>query len=493
MDRPWKAIAGIFALVINIQAFLFAVQSTSNHIDVLSHGADTPKDRDLLASSSDTSAFDDETKNLEGTFSETLATLLNESQTLKRTSLSAFLGSEAAVATTTNFNVPDNEESNPNQKVQHCTYQDYPIFDAMVPPPKKVRKTNQKSTPFPEHLRNKTLPQIPTFIIGGAQKTGTTTLLKLMYEHPKMVTRRGEIHYFDWRDGPRSPFRAAAAAAEAKHWNTTEEEQQCYLRQKYMNNFPAHERLLEDPSLFTFDKTPSYLATTRGPELVKRVCPWIPKIIFTLRHPVDRFYSHISMTYTALRSTADQKSQFDIDGIVNRCLWNLLRQNIIKPRQQQQEEAMSEWNTTVSSSSRKASRRWGRNTNWMQFDYDPVPMDQWDAFEENPLLNSIGRGLYAAQLSNWFNHYPRDAIKVFHYNELKQNTTKVYHDILDFVGIPPPEIMPKNMNHRRSSGYTGKAPKMSNTTRAFLDKFYQPWNAQLEGILGEEWKGVWQQ
>lgn len=125
---------------------------------------------------------------------------------------------------------------------------------------------------------------LPSFMVIGAQKAGTTSLYDYITQHDLAVSaKRKETHYFDWRwnnELPKSDSPDGAAAHEA-----------------YYHNFFERDVLLKCPSLMSGEATPSYLV---GGSLVinrmQQVVPRCRKILAILRNPVDRAYSHYCMT-----------------------------------------------------------------------------------------------------------------------------------------------------------------------------------------------------
>ena len=105
---------------------------------------------------------------------------------------------------------------------------------------------------------------LPHVIIGGAQKSGTTSLHRLLERHPDVYLppRPQEIHYFDLPEN----------YARGRHW--------------YEAHFSAAPvgRLIAQTS-------PMYLF---APEAAERIHALLPgaRLIFILRDPVDRAYSH---------------------------------------------------------------------------------------------------------------------------------------------------------------------------------------------------------
>jgi hypothetical protein len=112
---------------------------------------------------------------------------------------------------------------------------------------------------------------LPSFLVLGAQKAGTTTLWSLLHEHPGVVGPRfKEVNFFD------------------KGWSRGLDH--------YRAVFPLREQLLvarrrQHGPAMTFDSTPSYIYHPRVPGRVKQTLP-DAKFIALLRDPTDRAYSH---------------------------------------------------------------------------------------------------------------------------------------------------------------------------------------------------------
>jgi hypothetical protein len=107
--------------------------------------------------------------------------------------------------------------------------------------------------------------RLPDFLCIGAQKAGTTWLYENLKRHPEVyLPERKEIHYWDW---------------------------QTHRSLLYYSRFfrPAGPRL-------TGDFTPSYsLLPTANVERIRRLLPGL-RILYLLRHPVERAWSHAMMS-----------------------------------------------------------------------------------------------------------------------------------------------------------------------------------------------------
>jgi len=107
------------------------------------------------------------------------------------------------------------------------------------------------------------LGSLPSFVVIGAQKAGTTSLFRYLSEHPGVTPpRMKEIHFFDlhWVRGV--------------GW--------------YQAHFPLN--LWGGPP-FTGEASPYYLFHPRVPERMARILPGA-RVLALLRNPVDRALSH---------------------------------------------------------------------------------------------------------------------------------------------------------------------------------------------------------
>jgi hypothetical protein len=105
---------------------------------------------------------------------------------------------------------------------------------------------------------------LPSVLIIGAQRSGTTSLFNYLVRHPQVLPSFGkEIHYFDlhYDRGAR--------------W--------------YRGRFPYRYRLRD--SALTLDASPYYLPHPQAPARAARLLP-DAKLVALLRNPVDRALSH---------------------------------------------------------------------------------------------------------------------------------------------------------------------------------------------------------
>lgn len=133
---------------------------------------------------------------------------------------------------------------------------------------------------------------LPTFLIVGAQKAGTTTLFHYLSQHPQVQAPvRKEIHYFDGGLNPRYDNYSKGPS-----W--------------YRAHFPVEPS--STSGLHTFEASPSYLFNPLAPARIHRLIPSV-KIVVLLRDPVERAISHYFHEVRKGRESLDIQSALQIE------------------------------------------------------------------------------------------------------------------------------------------------------------------------------------
>jgi len=105
---------------------------------------------------------------------------------------------------------------------------------------------------------------LPSALVIGAQRSGTTSIFNYLIQHPDVVAPLGkEIHYFDFHYAQGVRY--------------------------YRGRFPYSHRLRN--GTITLDATPYYLVHPLVPQRAARLLPDI-KLIALLRNPIERAFSH---------------------------------------------------------------------------------------------------------------------------------------------------------------------------------------------------------
>jgi Sulfotransferase family/Sulfotransferase domain len=361
------------------------------------------------------------------------------------------------------------------------------------------------------------LPPVPTFIIAGVQKGGTSALHSLLRKHPLLVApKKFEPHFFD----------SNAIMKSVNDTSLLSQADICLLRELYSRNFKL-QRLRRYPQMLSFEKTPSYIITKEAPERIKIVAPWA-KIIVTLRNPVDR-YVVIVLCFCLFCCCV-----ICISCVSCTCLsWSLFLTNraydpiFVFPRhfpiflsalsfsiffhscfshyKMKVERNQIPQNQTFDehlAMDLEVLRRKGR------FVLPPVehqPFPEITEVRDTRVLsywkvkNLLYRGFYAEQLQHWIQHggYTLgENLLVIRYERLNDEPALVFDEILDFLNVPRHDYKDDHFNKSYSpSRHWGGARNdlfiQSDATRQFLKDFYQPYNDELADLLGEEWRDVW--
>ncbi len=193
----------------------------------------------------------------------------------------------------------------------------------------------------------------------------------------------------------------------------------------YKKQFPAVDR----KKLLVGEKSPYYIFHPWVPERVFTTCPSC-KIIAILREPVSRAYSHYLMIY-------GKKGELSF------------------------EEALAMEEQWIDF----ATNEMLENPN---FNHPKHRMHSW-----------FSRGKYAEQLERWFQFFPREQILILTMDELKKDHQKTLNKIFEFLGL---EHYPIPLIHR-NKGFQGMPP-INPKTKKMLEKRYEPYNRQLEELLG---------
>lgn len=275
--------------------------------------------------------------------------------------------------------------------------------------------------PPPDH-RN------PNFIILGAQKAGTTALVKYLWQHPfiEVPTRYKEPHFFDrWYE----------------HTNAPQQNLKVY-RETF------HDRDCRKEQCIAGESTPYYLFDWDIPRRAHKICPWV-KLVVILRDPVARAYSHYTMldAVKGLNVTFEEFIEED---------WEWMKQVGLV-------------------GNNKTLTREEEDNAWMEYFEHP----NW---YELPL----GRGLYEIQLRRWFKFFPRRQFLILKSTDLDHNRSDTMRQVHKFLVIPKVPILDNRDVH--VGAYTAPMPE---EVKERLIAFYRPYNERLAELLGPKWNGIW--
>ena len=314
-----------------------------------------------------------------------------------------------------------------------------------------------------------TIPKAPSFVIIGAQKGGTTSMFDHLLDHPNIRPTmnwflsgqlRHEVHFFDFEWGP------------LERGNDFKKQSNffCLAAKSYVEiNYDVNTLLKADlygETMLSFEKTPRYILRPNIAEKMKMTVPWVTRLIAVLRDPVDRAFSEFNMDTQRMRSVMETPQEFDKS--VREELMHLQQNGLV----------------------RRSYDFSGNN-----IPEEIVPPELSPAQEEAIFTKVepqrpryIKRGMYAVQLISWAREYsiPDNLLVLNSGNFHFGGEQETFHRVLRHVGLPYHDKQDFDVVHKRSYSFD-----MLNSTRELLEKFYEPYNARLAGILGKEWEGVW--
>jgi len=248
--------------------------------------------------------------------------------------------------------------------------------------------------------------RLPDFIIPGAQKAGTTSLFGWLQGHPQCEpSLKKEVHFFD-----RHFDRGTA-------W--------------YRTNFPLCRSVgQDDATKLRFESSPYYMFDPRVPERVREVLP-NAKVIFLLRDPVTRAYSHFQ------HSTLRRREKLSF------------------------EEAIAAEPTRLAGEEEKLMAD---------------PTYQSSAYQH---FSYLARGIYADQLHRWLEHFPLEQLLVIESEQMFRDPSAVFQRVLDFLAIDPWE--PAGFGNLNTGRYRSKMPE---SIQRQLAAYFAPHNERLYELLG---------
>jgi hypothetical protein len=200
---------------------------------------------------------------------------------------------------------------------------------------------------------------LPTFILIGAGKSGTTALHHFLNQHPDVfMTPVKETNFFELEGRP--------IVSDPKT-----DPDRLYHYPQSINNWEDYKGLFADSGKVKAigEASPMYLYGKRAPEHIKERLPNV-KLIAILREPVDRLYSRWTHL---LRDGNDPIGPFE--GCLNHdSIW------------------------------------WKRN-------------------------DLVTEGFYGTNIKRYFDLFPKEQIKVFLHDDLRNDSEKVMRELFAFIGV----------------------------------------------------------
>lgn len=257
---------------------------------------------------------------------------------------------------------------------------------------------------------------LPDCLIVGAQKAGTTSLYEHLIRHPDVWSPDcRELNFFNnyWTEGEKW-YRARFPNKLIKFWSIN----------------------LAKKPFVTLESTPEYFLEKNVPARVAELVPNC-KLIFLLRNPIERAYSHWRMN---LRRKFENLSF---------------------------EEALKEEEGRIRVDLEKSeidSFLCTNNSNLAQYSYKY-------------------RGLYLDRLEPWLQIFSQEQIKIIKSEDLWQDTKK-YEEILTFLDL---EINKQPIDTFQKFYGTNDRPEINQQTKIWLREYFREPNQRLYEFLDDNW------
>ena len=268
---------------------------------------------------------------------------------------------------------------------------------------------------------------LPSLLVLGAQRAGTTSLFELLQAHPDFGAPRSAYGFIHW-------------PKELHFFDENFDRGLDWYRAFFPLRSTLERRRARGSDLVSGEATPTYLFHPAVPARVAATLPAV-RLVAVLRNPVERAYSQ----YQRARSMGRETLSF--------------------------EEAIDREPMRISGVEESLSSE------------EPLDGARHPKYRHYRRRAYVSRGYYAAQLARWLEHFPREQLVVLRAEDLFARTEETFAEVLRFAGLrdwTPTDLEPRN---RRSY------PPMRPETRELLEELYAEPNARLAELLG--WHEAW--
>jgi hypothetical protein len=265
----------------------------------------------------------------------------------------------------------------------------------------KLRKNRRLFFWWLFHRVTSPLRVLPNFIIVGTMKGGTTSMFQYLAQHPRVNPPfRKEIKFFDIH------------YPKGLMW--------------YRAHYPLFAKMTD--GALTGEATPYYIFHPLAAQRLAETLPNV-KLIFMLRNPVDRAYSH----YSHINRVGREPLSF--------------------------EDAIEAESDRLAGEAEKIMA----DPNYSTFTHVHY--------------SYLTRGRYIEQLPRWLERFPRDRMLILASEDLSREPAAAFQRALDFLGLDA--WTPGQFNIFKQGSYE----QMNPSTRAKLVEYFRPYNQQLYDLL----------
>ena len=295
----------------------------------------------------------------------------------------------------------------------------------------------------------------PEFMLVGGMKCGSTSFARYLSAHPQ-VKQRGpkEPHYWSWHRFPA----------------------------KYQNFF-VNESPIPDPGPGQRVGGEFSTSSLIHPMVPRRVQANLPglRIFVLLRNPVDRAYSHFTMS-----KRAGLEDECSFEEIVRREMDEVpeLLAAHVRGFLATVGDAKSCYSTIDGTPIRvaKHARAWPERK--LRDD-----LDLRDFYYQSYVF----RSLYHDQLHRWLRLFPRQQLMIIQSESFFENAADTMNGVAEFLGLEHFEFQAADQLQRswdagaaNAAKRTQEYPAMDGATRRILTDFFESYNQQLYRLIDED-------
>ncbi len=272
---------------------------------------------------------------------------------------------------------------------------------------------------------------VPSFIIIGAARAGTTSLYAYLISHPNVMPAvKKETVFFNY----------------AYHSNLD-------WYKMYFPTISEREKIKKQKGIqrvITGEATPSYLIDPHVPQRISEMLPGI-KLIVLLRNPIERALSHYHHNIF-----------FGIEKLPFEQAIKKEPERINKSFEELKNEEINFNDTSVSYFFRIMRFK---TKNYFNFSY-------------------LESGKYYELLKNWLDVFPKNQLLIIQSEDFFDNTKNIFRQVQDFLDLPYYDL-----GHYRSHWEIKHKP-MKDNLRKSLKEYFEPYNSKLYKYLNRdfEWK-----
>jgi hypothetical protein len=248
---------------------------------------------------------------------------------------------------------------------------------------------------------------LPSFLIIGAQRAGTTSLFSYLERHPDVAAPAGGRESVRWNK-------------ELNFFNKEYSRGLAWYRSFFPTSAARRLARRRGHDLLAGEASPSYLFDSVVPGRVAESIPDV-RLIVLLRNPIERAYSH----YQHMRRLRVEPWSF--------------------------EKALDLEETRLS----RTEERPG----------DP-PVKRRRRRRRRRHVSYLSRGVYVDQLERWFEHFPSEQLLVLRTDDLLAKPADVYAETLAFLGVRPWDL--KEFVHRNRASYAPIDPDLRSKLESYF-------------------------